>query len=401
MIFSGLGQVGDWTDPANWEGGVPADFRNIVLIPVNATLNGAVTVRQLMLLGDETVTVNGTLTTRSDGPCKSFMVCAHAVCMFTPTSTLNDNGGLIVGAISVGTLVAQGGPSGHSTLNTQSAKIGQRAAGVGTVTIDGATWQNASNFYVGEAGQGTLDVLNGGQVSVGTSFVVGDYAGSTGTVALSSGAQLTIGSYMKIGGGTPQTPGGTGAVSVGARSLVSVGGPLKIASSSALTLAGGTVTVSDATLGVQVWAGASVAGHGTLSSMPGGIDDAGSITAIGGTLVLDGAIRGTGALQIAGDSTLVLNASTLGRESIGFIGSGGMLDLAHGVASSAVISGFGAGDAILMPGVDQIGWNGSDDVLTLSQSGSVVDTLQFSSSFTGDPFMLSQTAAGAMITLKT
>jgi hypothetical protein len=31
----------------------------------------------------------------------------------------------------------------------------------------------------------------------------------------------------------------------------------------------------------------------------------------------------------------------------------------------------------------------------------VVDTLQFSSSFTGDPFMLSQTAAGAMITLKT
>jgi T5SS/PEP-CTERM-associated repeat protein len=400
ISYSGLGQAGNWADPANWVGGVPATLRSIVLIPVNATLNGAITVRQMMMLGDEQVTVNGTLTTRSDGPCKSFMVCEDAVATFTPTSTLQDNGGLIVGVDDVGTLIAQGTASAHSTLNTQSAKIGQKAAAIGTITIDGAQWQNASNFYVGEAGRGTLNILHGGQVSVGTSFVVGDYAGATGVVSLASGAQLTVDSYVKIGGGSPQAPGGSGTVIVGARSAFTIGGPLKIASTSSLTLTGGMVTVRDATLGVQVWGGAAVSGHGTLSSIPGGINDAGSITAMGGALVVDGTIAGAGALQIGGGSILVLNASTIGHEKIAFLGTGGTLDLAHGVSSSAVISGFGSGDAIVMPGVDQIGWNGADDVLTLSQHGAVVDTLQFSGSFTGDPFFLSQTAAGAMISLR-
>jgi len=400
IIYSGLGQAGDWADPANWQGGWPADFQSIVLIPVNATLNGAITVRQMMMLGDETVTVNGALTTRSDGPCKSFMICEDAVATFTPTSSLQDNGGLIVGIDDAGTLIAEGNAAARSMLNTGSVKIGQKAGGVGTVTIDDAQWQNASNFYVGEAGRGTLNIRDGGHVSVGTSFVVGDYAGASGVVSLSSGAQLTVGDFVKIGGGSPQAQGGTGSVSVGAGSLFSIGGPLKIASTSSLTLEGGTVRVADATLGVQVWGDATVSGYGTLSSVPGGINDAGSITAAGGTLVVDGAVTGKGALQIGGDSTLVLNASTLGSEKIAFIGSGGRLDLAHGVSSSAVISGFGIGDAIIMQGVDQIGWNGAADVLTLSQHGTVVDTLQFAGSFAGDPFVLSETSAGAMISLR-
>jgi hypothetical protein len=47
--------------------------------------------------------------------------------------------------------------------------------------------------------------------------------------------------------------------------------------------------------------------------------------------------------------------------------------------------------------VDQIGWNGSADLLTLSQGGSVVDTLQFSGNYSAGAFSLTQTDTGAVI----
>jgi T5SS/PEP-CTERM-associated repeat protein len=396
-IYTGLGQAGDWSDPMNWSGGVAATLRNIVLVPMSAVLDGSFTARQLMFLGDETVTVNGVLTTRSEGLCKSFMICAHALATFTPTSTLDDNGGLIVGAVSTGTLVAEGNATAHSTLNSVSAKIGQQSGGVGSVTIDGAQWQNSQNFYVGQAGQGTLDVLHGGTVSVGTSFVVGDFAGASGSVSLSSGARLSVGGYAKLGGGSPGTAGGTGTVSVGAGSLFSVAGPLKIDSQSALTLSGGTVSVAG---GTQVWGGASVSGFGRVGSAAGGINDAGTITAMGGTLTLDGNIAGHGQMLIGAGSTLALTADTIGKVSIDFAGSGGTLNLAHGVTDAGTIGGFALGDSIVMNGVNAMAWNGVSDVLTLSHSGAVVDTLQFAGGFAGDSFVLSQEGSTAFVTIR-
>jgi T5SS/PEP-CTERM-associated repeat protein len=399
-IFTGLGQAGDWSDPMNWNGDVAATLRSIVLVPVSAVLNGSFTARQLMFLGDETVTVNGVLTTRSNGPCKSFMVCAHAIANFTPTSTLNDDGGLIVGAISVGTLIAQGDAAMHSTLNSETTKIGEKSDGVGSVTIDGAQWQNSQNFYVGLAGQGTLDVLHGGSVSVGTSFVVGDFAGASGSVSLASGATLSVGSYAKIGGGSPGVAGGTGTMAVGAGSVFSVAGPLKIASGSSLSLSGGSVSVADGSLGLQIWGGAAITGFGTVAATAGGINDAGTITAAGGTLTLDGDIAGKGVIQIEAGSTLAVKAATIGKAAIDFAGSGATLELAHGVTYAGSIGGFGFGDSIVMNGVNGIAWNAATDVLTLSHSGSLVDTLQFAGTYTGDPFTLTQNGATALIGFK-
>jgi T5SS/PEP-CTERM-associated repeat protein len=395
-----LGQSGNWADPMNWSGDVAATFRDIVLIPMSATLNGSFVARQLMMLGQESVTINGALTTRGIGLCSSFMVCDGAIATFTPTSSLTDNGGLVVGADAAGTLIAEANAKAHSTLTTVATKIGQDDDANGTVIIKGAHWQNAQNFYVGLAGAGTLHITQGGSISVGTSFVLGDYAGASGTVSLAFGSRLTVGSYAKIGGGDPGTLGGTGAMSVSSGSVFDVAGPLKITSTGSLSLAGGVVSVADPTLGLQVWGGATVSGFGRISSVAGGINDAGVIQATGGTLILNGVVSGRGELQIAADSTLKLTAATIGDVSIGFAGSNAALDLAHGVADQAAILGFSAGDSILMAGrVDQLAWNGSTGVLTLNEGGAVLDTIQFAGSFAGDPFVLTHTGAGSLITL--
>jgi hypothetical protein len=73
--------------------------------------------------------------------------------------------------------------------------------------------------------------------------------------------------------------------------------------------------------------------------------------------------------------------------------------LAHGVVDQGVISGFAAGDSLVMQDVDHIGWNGSTDVLTLSDDGAVVDTLHFAGTYATGAFTLTQTGAGALIAL--
>jgi len=400
-IFTGAGQAGNWSDPMNWAGDRAPVVNGVALIPVSATLNGSFSIHQLMLLGNEAVTVNGVVNTANTNLCTAFMVCADAVATFTPASTLNDAGGLIVGNISTGTLIAQGTPAAHATLNSAAGSIGKKSDGIGTVTIDGGHWNNTMYLYVGQDGQGTLNVENHGLVSVGTNLVVGEVAGATGSVTLASGGDITTGGDLKIGDSLYKTANdGTGQVSVGTGSTLSVGGSVQISGNGALSLSGGAVSTNDTTLGVQIAAGATVSGYGTIASTGIGIFDRGSITASGGTLVLDGVVHGSGAVQIAAGSTLKLTADTIGGVQIAFLGAGASLDLPHGFADDATIHGFGSGDSIVVAGAaDALSWNAHDDVLSVSSAGQVVDTLRFSGSFLSNPFALSQTSAGAIITL--
>lgn len=395
LFYDGLGQPGVWSDPANWWAGVPGGPNSQVLIPVNATLNGNVAVRTLMMLGTETVTVNGTLTTNALGLCDSFMVCDDAVVNFAAGSALNDMGGLIVGNEDVGTLNATG-----ATLNTVATKIGRFADGTGNISLNGGQWTNSTDFYVGMSGIGMLSLSNAAQLSVGTNFVVGRYTGAEGQVNLSGGATLSVGGDAKIGGGDPGIGGGagTGTLSVGTGSSFTIAGALGIFAQSMLSIAGGTVVVTGTLGGLNIRSGGTLSGFGAVTA--GAITDNGTITAAGGTLALNGALSGGGALHIHAASTLKLSSTLLGKNlGIAFIGAGGTLGLAHGMVDAATISGFGVGDSILMAGVDHLAWNATNDVLTLSNGGHVVDTLKFTGAFAGDVFTLSQSGAGAMIGL--
>lgn len=86
---------------------------------------------------------------------------------------------------------------------TKAVIGGDGNSGVGTVIVDNATWNNSSSLYVGGFGNGTLNILNGGQVSstdsnigresnsIGQVLVNG--VGSTWTITYVDGESLEIG----------------------------------------------------------------------------------------------------------------------------------------------------------------------------------------------------------------
>ena len=73
--------------------------------------------------------------------------------------------------------------SGGSVSNTLGY-IGYYSGSAGTATVDGAgsTWTNGSDLTIGYSGSGTLNITDGGAVSVTGTTYVGSDAGSTGAI---------------------------------------------------------------------------------------------------------------------------------------------------------------------------------------------------------------------------
>lgn len=413
VTFSGHGQAGNWSDPANWTGGVlPSTTSGLGLLTMSATLNNSFTAYQVMALGNEQITINGTLNTLSTNLCNSFMVCDNAVATFNPTAVLNDAGGMIVGRDAPGTLHVLGSGSQHAVINSRDGKIGQHQNSVGVMTVDDAVWHVSDRMFVGLSGIGNLTESHASTVTVANCFGIGGNLGGTGHVTLSDASTLSVGTFAVIGGNgidtdTPAPAGtgtGIGTLTVQSGSAFSVVYSLKMGAGSAINLAGGSVSVANGFPGLMMGTGATISGNGTVSVGAGvqnsvGITDGGTITASGGTLVLNSSITGTGAVRIGAGSTLAITGHGIGVPSIAFAGSNGVLSLATGVADHAVITGFGMGDSIVMAGVDHIGWNASTDVLTLSSGTHVVDQLQFTGTYAAGDFTLSQGSAGAVIGL--
>jgi T5SS/PEP-CTERM-associated repeat protein len=397
--FTGLGRLGDWTDAANWGGKTAPGALDFAVVPMSTTMNGSFASRVLMFLGQETVTINGAITTTSTALCESFMVCDEATAVFTPGSSLLSAGGLQVGVDAVGTLIAQGNASAQCTLTTHSAEIGLFVGSNGHMNVDGAIWNDTQQLYVGAHGTGTLTVDSGGVVNVTENLILGATTGSSGTVVISGGGAIHVAGSANVGA-KESVGAGVASLAIGTGSSLDTQKTLTVSRLGTLTMAGGTVTALGTGAGLKVSQGAVVSGEGNINAA-GGIVDAGVISAAGGTLVLNGAINGSGAIQIGGGSTVTITAATIGRVAQVFAGANATMVLAHGVMDQGVISGFAAGDAILTQGVDQIGWNGSTDVLTLSDAGHVVDTLHFAGSYGSGAFILTQTGAGALIGLAT
>lgn len=411
ITYNGHGQADNWSDAANWAGGVaPSGVSSIALMPVNATLNGTFTVGSLMVLGQETVTVNGTLNTLSPGFCSSFMVCNGALVNFASSSALNTAGGFIVGINEAGAVVAHGAGSAHAMLNTLNGKMGENPGSLGSITIDDAIWHDRGQMFVGVAGHGSLTVTNGGQISTGDAFIIGDDSTGVGVVSLSGGSNVTVGAFAAVGGsGEGQNPklppgGGSGTLSVASGSVFSAAYRIDVHAGSTITLAGGTVAVTDAYPGLQISAGGTLSGNGTVtiggvSPSQFGVTDNGMIQASGGVLQINGALLGTGQVQIGASSTLSINGPSIGVGTIAFTGSNGTLALSKGIADHAVLTGFAVGDTIFMAGVDNLSFNASTDVLTLSAGTHVVDNLQLAGSYASNAFTLTHSGIGATIGL--
>jgi T5SS/PEP-CTERM-associated repeat protein/autotransporter-associated beta strand protein len=134
-------------------------------------------------------------------------------------SSWNNSTTAYIGNTSTGTLTVTSG-----TLISRVAYIGYGANSTGTVTIDSAAsdWSNRE-FFVGESGRGTLNITNGATAgdSGGCYGFIGDKSGSTGIVNV-DGNGSTWGRFRNLSVGTA----GNGTMNISNGGYVNSGGSL-------------------------------------------------------------------------------------------------------------------------------------------------------------------------------
>lgn len=229
------------------------------------------------------------------------------------------------------------GNAGNATLNildgglvsNTSASIGRPAPGSSaTVTVDNATWTNTAALSVGSVSTGTLNIDNGGSVtSVGTSSV-----GATGTVNIANGGSWTTSGSYRISGVVEVTGGGD---------FIASGGSATVGYAASSTVAvTGTGSTFNPTAGLTVGAAAA----GSLAIEAGGLVLApgltiGNVSAVSGNVTIDGAtsqLTSTGTVTVGsaggGIGTLTLtNGGTLATSQNLNIGPAGTVNLNGGV----------------------------------------------------------------------
>jgi T5SS/PEP-CTERM-associated repeat protein len=403
LNFSGKGQAGNLLDPKNWIGGAAPGINDAVVISsaVGGPVGGTVSFNSMMVQGNETVTFTGTLDILgAGGACQGLMVCDEATTVFAPGATLNDGNVLIVGNDAVGTLLAEGSGTTHSTINAASLSVGRADGGAGTVTINDSVLNISGTGTVGNDGTGALNVIDNSSAHFGGGVMVAAAAGSAGQITIASGSSMLVGQALWVGYSQAVGASGGATVSVGSGSSLTVNQAIAVGSGSQIDLAGGTVTGGAVGATVSVMAGGLISGYGTLT-VPDkqAIMNNGIIRATGGNLQMNESITGTGTLQIAANSTATITGATLKLAGIAFIGSNATLTLAHAAAVTAPISGFAIGDVIGMANVDAATFTASTGMLMLSDHGVRVETLHLLGNFTGDTFGVQQTVSDALITL--
>ncbi len=333
---------------------------------------------------------------------------------------------------------------GHLTANASSIRIGWFGAGTvdvtagsvvqanftdigasgtasGTLTIDASTWTDtatdlsapfAGQMVVGggnignagaiPGGSGTLIIQNGATLNDGAGAVIAQNTASSGTVMLSTGAHWNVtGNLLAGAAGSSNatlfinngTTGGAGGHLAVSGSIVA-NGSLSVTSAStatagALVIGSGSLNVDGSSL-LRVGTGTSgpangwVIEPGATASIGGGASESTSLDILG-TLVtsgatLNGAIGGSGVIEIASHTTLTVNALTPAPWSaqVVFAPGGGGDFKVPGPAdnSTGKISGLGpVANTIDLPGITYssfmpLTYEPTSGVLTLGLSGS-------------------------------
>jgi fibronectin-binding autotransporter adhesin len=155
---------------------------------------------------------------------------------------------LIVGNNGNGTLNVNNGADVHVSGFNSTVALGHHATGTGTVSINGAgsTWTNDDQLWVGESGTGTLTIENGGGLvtssGAGNSSIIGVFGGSNGMVTITGAGStwndnngLTVGNS---GNGTLLIADGGSLTSTG----TALGGGFAASGTATVTGAGSTWT---------------------------------------------------------------------------------------------------------------------------------------------------------------
>ena len=341
----------------------------------------------IIIVGDY-ATGNGTLLVQSQGTVESggATLGNQAGAIGTATVTgLNSlwtvDGDLTVGNSGQGTLTL-----GNSAqiITTGDAILGSQSGSTGTATItdSGTEWQINGELKVGDNGNGTMAVDNGGLVSLAGNLAIADSGGNStltldgnGSRLIASGTSVTIGGqgdgtlivqnaadaiFSGAGVSLGEKSGGTGTLTVqGSNTIMSVGS-LTVGSQGT-----GTVNVRDSAslgTGTNISLGEQSTGSGTLTIDSASVTDAGtlsvgdygtgkltiqnggSLTVQGNDIALGEQNTGTGTLNLAGSgSALTFNGDmTIGKSGSGTFAVSGGANFSGSAMTLASGSGFGA-----------------------------------------------------------
>jgi hypothetical protein len=302
--------------------------------------------------------------------------------------------------------------TGESTLNGLVGGAGTLALMGGTSTIAGGALLNVANWSI-----------QGGDATVGKNFAYGGAfaAGDDAVLTLSgSNAALTLQAHSAFddatinGSGLLSTAGAVGTGSTAVAGLT-IGGAVDWNNSRAITENGGGLTLGDASdgavkltnakagvyditddNGVAVGnASASIANVGIFEKTAGsgdsviapGIVNTGLISAASGELELQGAISGSGVIDVGGGATLQVDGTVASTQSVSYVAGGGEVSLADLDA---------AGTQLFHGAIH--GWGGKDmlDVGTAFGAGTVYAFAE-NKGHTGGVLSLSDNGASAAI----
>lgn len=320
------------------------------------------------------------------------------------TNTINGNGDLLIGALSLGfgtyklnggqlsagsellgndglgSFVQKGGSNlignGTLALGVQADGSGAYELDTGTLTpsvLNVGTGSTSGQEIVGDLGTGNFvqkggtNTLSGGNLSVGVANT-GTYTMSGGTltvqgntpqpdVDINLGAQSGGKGILTVGTGTVIAPKlliggfGTGIVNATTSGIIMIGSLVQMAAGSTLTAQKGSVLIgsglSAAPGTVQVGNNASLIGAGLLDTTLD-IATQGTATVSGGLLDVTGAIIGAGTITIGAGSMLEIGGAN--TAVVAFADGTGTLQLDTPSAFATPIGNFVSGDEIVVTG---------------------------------------------------
>jgi hypothetical protein len=206
----------------------------------------------------------------------------------------------------------------------------------------------------------------------------------TGAVTL-TGAGSTIQSYNTTTG--TEVTIDTKLTTINAAGILAVLGARGLSATNAFTdngllqLGGGTFKETSLAIGSN----GRVFGFGTITPA---IADSGTVEAKSGTLLISGAITGTGTLQIDAGATLDLHSSTTAQETAIFAGQG-VLKLDNPTAFASPIANFQAGDVLNIGALVATSASLSGSTLTITTSTGTTLTETLTGSFANERFGVS------------
>ena len=297
---------------------------------------------------------------------------------------------------STGTLVLTGPAGGNGTFQASNGAVmdlktsgilPKALTGAGTIKLDGAnyTYRTAASSTVA-----TLAVDSGVHLSG---------VGSIASTMIDNGSINASGGTLVLSGALS----GTGRLSAAASAVLDLtaGGALAQVVSGAGTLElGGTYTLGTAEptiAALQIDTAGALSAAGTISGV---VTNNGTITVSSGTLAFlaAAALSGTGTLEIGSAGSLALLAGSSAGQTVDFHNSGGVLDLSQPSTFLGTIADFGGSDTIDL--IDTAS-NGSTytpgtsgGVLTVTEGGNKVATLNFEGNYTSSSFSLTSDGHG-------